>query len=65
MKRKVMSLTEETILLADHTKAGAKSSYFFAKLSNVDVFIGNRNPGEAMARAVKKGGGKIILPEEK
>ncbi len=65
LKRKVMSLAEQTILLADHTKAGAKSSYFFAKLSDVDVFIGDRNPGNAVARAVTKGGGEIILPKEK
>jgi len=64
LKREIIGLADQTILLADHSKAGLKSSYFFAKLTDVDIFIGDRNPGDAVTMAVKKGGGKIILPKE-
>jgi DeoR/GlpR family transcriptional regulator of sugar metabolism len=65
LKRKIMGLAEQTFLLADHTKAEIKSSYFFAKLSDVEVFITDRRPGSAIKRALEKGGGKLILPKEK
>lgn len=65
LKRKVMSLADQTFLLVDHSKTELRSSYFFAKLSDVDVFIGDQNPGGAVTRVVKKSGGKIILPKEK
>lgn len=61
LKRKMINLAEQTILLADHSKIGVKSSWFFAKLSDVDVFIANRRPGRHVLRALKMGGGKFIL----
>jgi DeoR family fructose operon transcriptional repressor len=65
LKRKIMSMADQTILLADHTKTGVKSSYFFAKLAEVDVLITDRKPGNAVRRTLEKGGGKLILPKEK
>lgn len=65
LKQKITTLADQTILLADHTKATVKSSYFFAKLTDVDVFITDRNPGNAVKKTLEKGGGKLILPKEK
>lgn len=63
LKRKMMRLAEQTILLADHSKIGVKSSWFFAKLSDVDLFIADRRPGQAVMRALKAGGAKFILSQ--
>jgi DeoR/GlpR family transcriptional regulator of sugar metabolism len=63
LKRKMMDLAEQTILLADHSKIGVKSSWFFAKLSDVDLLIADRRPGNAVMRALKKGGAKLILSQ--
>ena len=65
LKRKIMSFAEQTILLADHTKTGVKSPYFFAKLADIDVFVTDFKPGNAVTRALDKGGGKLISPKEK
>ncbi len=64
LKRKIMSLADQTILLSDHTKTGVKSSYFFAKLEDLDVFITDRKPENAVRQALQKNGGKLILPKE-
>ncbi len=65
LKRKVMSLADQTILLADHTKTGVKSAYFYAKLEDIDLLITDREPGTAVQRVVESGGGKLILPQGK
>ncbi|HEY4414569.1 MAG TPA: DeoR/GlpR family DNA-binding transcription regulator [Verrucomicrobiae bacterium] len=64
LKRKVMDLAEQTILLADTSKTGVKSSFFYAKLEDVDRFITEREPDNAVRRALEKGGGQLILPEK-
>ena len=63
LKRKMMGLAEQTILLADHSKVGVKSSWFFAKLSDVDIFIADRKPDYAVMRALKKKGAKLLLSQ--
>jgi DeoR family fructose operon transcriptional repressor len=63
LKRQMMNLAEQTILLADHSKIGVKSSWFFAKLSDVDTFIADRKPGQAVMRALNTGGVKLILSQ--
>jgi DeoR/GlpR family transcriptional regulator of sugar metabolism len=65
LKRKVISLAEQTILLADHTKAGVKSSFFYATLEEVDIFVTDRAPGNTVQRAWNRGDGKMILPQAK
>lgn len=65
LKRKITSLADQAILLADHTKAGVKSSYFFAGLEEVDILITDRKPGIAVEQALHKGGGKLILAKVK
>jgi len=61
LKRKMIQRAEHVILLADHTKFGLKSSWFFSKLSDIDTFIADRRPGPAIMRALKTGGGEFIL----
>jgi DeoR/GlpR family transcriptional regulator of sugar metabolism len=65
LKKKIMGLAEQTILLADHTKTGVKSSYFFAQLADVDLFICDHKPDNTVMRELKKGGGRVITPKEK
>jgi DeoR/GlpR family transcriptional regulator of sugar metabolism len=65
LKRKIVSLAEQTILLADHTKTGVKSSYFFARLADVDTLITDRNPTKAVRQVIGKNDGKLILPNQK
>ncbi len=65
LKRKIISLADQTILLADHTKTGVKSSYFYAKLEEVDFFVTDRDPGNAVQRALDRGDGELILPTKK
>jgi DeoR family fructose operon transcriptional repressor len=64
LKRKMMGLAEQTILLVDHTKVGLKSSWFFAKLTDVDVFISDRRPDSAVLRELKHSGGRTIFAKE-
>ena len=63
LKRKMIQRAEHVILLADHTKFGVKSSWFFAKLSDIDTVIADQRPGSAIMRALKSGGTEFILSE--
>jgi DeoR/GlpR family transcriptional regulator of sugar metabolism len=65
LKRKMINLAEQTILLADHTKMSVKSSYFFAKLADIDTFVTDRKPDHLVMRTLKKTGGKVISPKGK
>jgi DeoR/GlpR family transcriptional regulator of sugar metabolism len=64
LKRKIIKLSDQTIVLADHTKMGLKSSYFFAKLEDVDTLITDHPPERNVKQALQKGGAKLILPKE-
>ncbi len=50
LKRKIIKLSDQTIVLADHTKMGLNSSYFFAKLGDVDTLITDRPPENKIDR---------------
>ncbi|HEV2455056.1 MAG TPA: DeoR/GlpR family DNA-binding transcription regulator [Verrucomicrobiae bacterium] len=65
LKRRMIQLAEQTILLADHTKVGVKSSWFFAKLSDLDVFVADCRPSSSVMRALKKERVKLLLPKGK
>ena len=65
LKRKIIKLADRTIVLADHTKMGLQSSYFFARLQDVDLLITDRPPERNIKRALQKGGGKLVVPKEK
>jgi DeoR/GlpR family transcriptional regulator of sugar metabolism len=64
LRRKIIKLSDQTIVLADHTKIGLKSSYCFARLEDVDVLITDRPPGKKVLQTVRKGGGKLLVAEE-
>ena len=63
LKRKIIRLSDQTVVLADHTKMGLKSTYFFAKLGGVDILITDRPPERQLKQALKRGGCKLLLPE--
>ena len=65
LKQKIVNLADQTILLADHSKMGIKSSYFFAKLADLDALITDCKPGNAVKQVLQKGGTKLIQPEKK
>ncbi len=64
LKRKIIRLSDQTIVLADSTKMGLKSSYFFASLEDIDTLITERPPGKQVKRALQGSGGKLLLPAE-
>ncbi|HLZ53280.1 MAG TPA: DeoR/GlpR family DNA-binding transcription regulator [Verrucomicrobiae bacterium] len=64
LKRKIIRLSDQTIVLADSTKMGLKSSYFFASLEDIDTLITERPPGKKVKRALQGSGGKLLLPAE-
>jgi DeoR family transcriptional regulator of aga operon len=64
LKRKIIRLSDQTIVLADSTKMGLKSSYFFAGLEDIDTLITERPPEKKVKRALQGSGGKLLLPAE-
>lgn len=47
LKRQVISCAEEVCLVADASKAGLRSSYFFAKPADIDLWITDQLPAES------------------
>jgi DeoR family fructose operon transcriptional repressor len=64
LKRKIIKLSDQTMVLADHTKIGLKSSYFFARLEDVDILITGRPPGTKVKQSLQRSGGKLLVPGE-
>lgn len=65
LKRKIIHLSDQTIVLADHTKMGLKSAYFFARLAEVDILIADRPPDKKLKQALRTGNCHLLTPEEK
>ena len=65
LRRKIIKLSDQTIVLADHTKMGLKSSYFFARLRDVDVLITDRSPEKKVKQALQSSDCKLLVPEER
>jgi DeoR family fructose operon transcriptional repressor len=65
LKRQVMSLTDQTILLVDHSKFGVKPPYLFARLEDIDVLITNHWPGKDFQHSLQRNSKKLIVPKEK
>jgi DeoR/GlpR family transcriptional regulator of sugar metabolism len=61
LRRKIIKLSDQTIVLADHTKMGLKSSYFFAGLEEVDTLITDRPPEQQVRQTLRKAGGKLLV----
>jgi len=62
LRRNIIKLSNRTIVLADHTKMGLKSSYFFARLADVDTLITDCAPDTKFKQALKQCGTKLVLP---
>jgi DeoR family transcriptional regulator, L-fucose operon activator len=62
LKRRMMALADHTYLMADHSKLGLKSSFFFAKPSDIGTLITDREPGEPIRSALRSSGTRIVLP---
>jgi DeoR/GlpR family transcriptional regulator of sugar metabolism len=64
LRRKIIKFADRTIVLADHTKIGLKSSYFFARLADVDTLITDCAPDTKFKKALKQCGAKLLVPEK-
>ncbi len=64
LKNAVISRSDEVILLADVSKAGVASSYFFAKAADVDLWIVDAAPPAPVGEAVAAQGLRILEAEE-
>lgn len=64
LRRKIIKLSDQTIVLADHTKIGLKSSYFFARLEDVDTLITDRPPEKKVRQTLRRSGGNLLMSEE-
>lgn len=52
LKRRVIERAKSVYLLADYTKGGVSSSFFYAPLSKLDVWITDRNPESPLREAL-------------
>ena len=61
LKRRVVGCAEEICLLADASKAGPSSSFFFAKNSDIEVWITDREPARPFQSALTSHGVRIEI----
>lgn len=61
LKRHIIGRTAALYLLADSTKAGVASSHFFAKNSDVDVWITDTEPESPLKAAMQSQGARIVV----
>lgn len=61
LKSRFLALADRTFLLADDTKLSLRSSFFFARTSEVDVLITNQTPAPEFASALATGGVEIEI----
>ena len=59
LKHAVIERSDETILLADHTKVGVASSYFFARPADLDLWITDQELAPQVAEAVTAQGLRV------
>jgi DeoR/GlpR family transcriptional regulator of sugar metabolism len=64
LKRKIISLTNQTILMLDHSKFGIKPPFLFARSEDIDMLITNRPPDKKFAAALKKNKTELIAPQD-
>ncbi len=59
LKRQIVARAGEVCLLADSSKAGMSSSFYFAKTSDIDLWITNRAPAQPFKTALASHGVRI------
>ena len=64
LKRRIVACADEVCLLADGSKSGVSSSFFFAKPTDIDLWITDRPPSHAFKTALTASGLKIQVPSK-
>ena len=59
LKRRIVECAEEICLLADASKVGVSSSYYFAKAADIDLWITDSAPGQPVTDALSAHGVRI------
>ena len=65
LKRKIISVAGETVLLVDHSKFGVKSPYLFARTGEINTLITDCQPAIGLQQLLQKNNQKLIAPKEK
>ena len=60
-KERVLPLSEEICLLADHTKLGKKSAFFFAPTKDIDVLITDASADARFVKAARHAGLEVVV----
>lgn len=63
LKHEVITRASETVLLADRTKAGVASSYFFARPGDIDGWITDAAPPKMLAEALAAQGVRVEVAD--
>jgi len=61
LKRRIVEHAGEVCLMADDSKAGETSSFFFAKPSDIDVWLTNRAPAQPFRNALASHGVRVEI----
>lgn len=61
LKRRIVECVGEVCLLADASKIGASSSFFFAKVADIDLWITNKAPTQSTRAALATHGVRIEI----
>jgi len=62
LKGRMLSAAEHIYLLADHSKFGLKSSYFFGSLEEINTLITDSQPDTATCELLKKANADLMHP---
>jgi DeoR/GlpR family transcriptional regulator of sugar metabolism len=62
LKRRVFERADKVFLLADASKIGVSSSYFFARPSEISALITDQEPDSKILSALKAAGVEILIP---
>ncbi len=63
LRHHIISRADRTFLLADSSKFGLKSSFFFAKLDEIGVLVTDRLPDPALAPEIASLGLELQIPQ--
>lgn len=61
LKKQMLELSEKTVVLADHSKFGLNSNFYFAGLEELDLLITDPWADRKVVREYRKGGLKIKI----
>jgi DeoR/GlpR family transcriptional regulator of sugar metabolism len=64
LKRRMMALADHTYLMADHSKMGVKSAFFFAKPGDIGTLLTDRQPPKNLREAFRTAGTRLVLPTD-